>query len=437
MNKLELTHKQYLAIAVPFILSTVTQPILGAVGIAIVGKLSDPTYIAGVSVGTVIFDTMYWLFGFLRVGTTAFSAQAKSKDEQAAAFFRPLVIALLVGLCFLIFRRFIFLGAMHILAPEPQVQTHIWRYFSLLVFGAPFVLCNYVILGWLMGRALIKASLFMQISGNVLNIILDVICVNYLHIGVVGVAAATLISQIFSTLIGTFFMLRNAKFSGIEKQKLFCFSDMTAILRINSDLMLRTLCLLIQTNIFTAVSASFGTSVLSANAILLQIQSVISYMFDGLANASSVCAGRALAEKNEPLMRLTWRRTAQWCAALAMINTIIFWGTKQHLLYLFSDLSSLVKIAQQHSFWLTLYPLLAGGGLTFYGIFTGSSATKPVRNTTFYSLLVFIALRYLTVPFLQNQGIWLSLCAFNFCRTIFLLPQLNKSLYEIRKEPNK
>lgn len=434
MTENTLSHKRYLKLAIPFILSTVTQPLLGAVGIGIVGKLSDPVYIAGVSVGTVIFDTMYWLFGFLRVGTTAFSAQAENQEEQEAAFFRPLSIGLLTGLLFLLFSRLIFAASMGILNPEIAVIEHINRYFSILVFGAPFVLSNYVILGWLMGRAYIPASLFMQISGNLLNIILDIVFVNYLHMDVSGVALATLISQVYTTAVGVILMAFYGKFGKLDFKGIFNLSQMTGIMKVNSDLMLRTACLLIQTNMFTAVSASMGTDILSANAILLQIQSVISYAFDGLANASSVCAGSASGKKDNPLMRLTWKRTAQWTAVLALISSAVFFIGKESLIGLFTDLPVLRNIAENHALWVNAYPLLAGGGLAFYGVFTGSSETKYVRNSTFFSLLVFIALRYLSVPIIGNHGIWLSLLMFYFGRTVFLVPFIQRTLYADKLE---
>lgn len=430
----QLTRGQYLAIAIPFILSTVTQPLLGAVGIGIVGKLPNPVYIAGVSVGTVIFDTMYWLFGFLRVGTTAFSAQAETKTQQAAAFFRPLAIALAAGLCFLVLARVVFGGAMLMISPEAPVQQQIWRYFSVLVFGAPFVLCNYVILGWLMGRALIKASMTVQISGNVLNIFLDLLFVHGLGMNVDGVAAATLIAQIFTTLLGVFFLARNADFTGIAVKRLFVLSEMKSILRVNADLMLRTVCLLVQVNLFTATSASFGTAVLSANAILLQVQSILSYLFDGMANASSVCAGRAAGQHNERLLRLTWRRTIECGAALAVFCTAFFCLGQDFLLRLFTDQPALLEIAHRHAFWVALYPLLASGGLAFYGIFTGSGVTKPVLTSTFFSLLCFLAVRFAAVPAWGNDGIWAALLVFYLGRTVFLLPHLPQTLKKVREE---
>lgn len=431
-----LSHKAYLYIAIPFILSTITQPLLGAVGIGIVGQLSDPVYIAGVSVGTVIFDTMYWLFGFLRVSTTAFSAQAseKSREEQAMAFYRPLAIALLVGFVFVLFQSAIFSGSMWILSPEVDVQEQIGRYYRILVWGAPLVLSNYVMLGWMMGRALIRASLFMQISGNVLNILLDVVFVHGFHMDVTGVATATLIAQLYTTLLGIVFVRRYGNLQLVPRQKLFQLSELSGILRVNSDLMLRTACLLVQTNMFTAVSASLGTSFLSANAILLQIQLVISYAFDGMANASSVWAGRASGLRDEAMMRAVWKRTAQWTVILAVISSAGLLVLYPQLIRLFTPLPQLLQIAGEHALWLAIFPLLAGAGLTFYGVFTGSSATRPVRDSMFFAVLLFIAVRYAAVPVWGNHGLWAALMAFYLGRSVFLLPYLHRTLQPIRKE---
>ncbi|WP_069999820.1 MATE family efflux transporter [Cellulosilyticum sp. I15G10I2] len=431
-EKIHLTHWDYLKIAVPFIISTVTQPLLGAVDTAVVGRLSDPAYIAGVSVGSVIFNTMYWLFGFLRVSTTSYSAQAYGKEserDRTTAFFRPCSIALIVGLGFIILQNPLFKATMSILSPEKEVQSFTGTYFYILIWGAPFVLVNYVILGWLMGQAKLKMALFMQISGNVLNILLDLLFVQYFNMNVGGVAAATLISQVVTFMIGAGFIVMHGKFDKEEMKikSILHRSSLMAMMRVNADLMVRTACLLIQTNLFTATSASYGTLMLSANAILHQIQYVISYMFDGLANASSFYAGKAAGQRQEALLKACWRKTGEWVGIFILCITPVYVLLRKELILLFTDIGEVIRLAGSYDLWIALYPLIAGIGLAFYGVFTGTAVTRPVRNSTIMALGLSILVWAAAVPIWHNHGLWLSLLSFYFGRSLFLIVQLKKT----------
>lgn len=194
---MNLTHKDYLKIAFPFIVSTVTQPLLGAVDTAVIGKLGVAELIGGVAIGTVIMNTLYWLFGFFRVSTTGQSAIAlgkKNHADQASSLFRPFILALFVGVVFIMLQAVIWSGAERIINPEAVVGQNAKVYFDIMIYGAPFVLLNYTVIGWLMGQAKAKETLFTQVFGNVLNIVLDIIFVLYLDMGIAGVAIATLIA---------------------------------------------------------------------------------------------------------------------------------------------------------------------------------------------------------------------------------------------------
>ena len=199
------SRKEYAAMLLPFILSTVTQPLIGAVDTAVMGRLSDPAYIAGVAVGAVIFNTLYWLLGFLRVGSTGFSAQALATgDTEAAwkAFLLPGIMALLLGTGILLCRDAILAGAMLLLRLDPAAGEVAGTYYDILIWTAPLTLLNYAILGWLMGQARIRASLFMQIGGNAVNMLLDLLFVSLFGWGVPGVAAASVLACLFSTITG-------------------------------------------------------------------------------------------------------------------------------------------------------------------------------------------------------------------------------------------
>ena len=202
----------------PFIFSTITQPLLGAVDIAVIGRLANENYISGIAIGALIFNTLYWMFGFLRVSSTGYSAQStyKTLKENSDIFLRPVFMAVCISIIFLIFQKTIFNTSMKFIAPMEEIQNVSYIYFKILINGAPFVLFNYVVLGWLMGKGDIKGSLVMQIGGNILNIVLDIIFVLIMNYGVEGVAYATLISQVFSTILGLYFIIPYGYFKHID-----------------------------------------------------------------------------------------------------------------------------------------------------------------------------------------------------------------------------
>lgn len=418
----------YIKILIPFVLSTMTQPLLGAVDTAVAGRLNDPAYIAGVSVGSVVFNTIYWIFGFLRVNTTSLSAIALGsgkKEDRAFAFFQPLFIALTIAFIILLLQKIIILYCKNAFDLETKAFDSLNIYYNILIWGAPFLLSNYVMLGWLMGQRKIKASLTMQITGNVLNMILDIILALILNMEVFGIALATLISQIVSFLIGFLFVIKYGNFGKINLKKLKeigNFSKIKDSLYSNLYLMLRTVCLIIQINIFTAKSSSLGTIAISSNSILLQIQSVISYMFDGIANTSSVYSGKSFGAKDLNLLKGTIIKNIKYSFIFIIILTSTYLIFNKNFINIFTDNLEVLNYSYKYYFWVALYPVVSAVGLTFYGIFTGASFNKPVFISTFLSLCLFLAVLFLTFDKFKNNGLWISLLAFYFGRSVFLIP---------------
>ncbi len=431
MNNNNITHKMFLSLMIPFILSTITQPLLGAADIAVVGKLNNVNYISGVSIGTLIFNTIYWIFGFLRVSTTAFSAQSShysDKKRVSDIFFRPIMIALFISLIMVIFQNIIFESSMKFIKPELEIEKAAITYFKILIWGAPFVLTNYVLLGWLMGLGNIKASMTMQISGNLLKIILDIIFVTVFNFKVEGVAYATLISQIFSTFLGVYFIFPYTYHKYIDLKSIINKKELISIFCVNRDLMVRTICLVSHNNLFTMASSNLGGDILATNAILFQIMSIISYAFDGIANTASVFAGRARGQKDNLLMKNCWKKTFYWGVIFVILTTVIYLIFSDSIIRIFTKLPNIILLAKEYSKWILLYPSIAFLGLTFYGVFTGSAKTFPIMTSTVIAfILFFISWKYL-IPLYENNGVWISLLVFYFGRGVFLIPQLKKTL---------
>ncbi|MDT3426283.1 MATE family multidrug resistance protein [Paenibacillus forsythiae] len=420
------SHRAYLMLGIPLMISSLTTPLLGAVDTAVVGHLFDPSLLGGTAIAILILNTLFWLFGFLRVSTSGFAAQARGSGDISGGMselIRPLVVAGLMGVAMIALKEPILQSALSLMRPEPDVARWARVYFEIRILGAPLTLLNYALLGWLMGMSHIKYTLTMQLSTNVLNIAFSLLFVQGLHWGVAGVAGAAVLAEGLAFLLGVILALRSPymNLSDLRWTDSFKRSDIRRMFRTNGDLFVRTVCLLAMFNLFTASSTAFGTRILAANTILLQIHYLMAYCFDGLANASSIYAGQARGSGNCMLLKRTLYLSWIWggIASIGLAGAYLL--STEHIISLFTDNDSIKQIAMQHGGWLLLFPLVTGFGLVFYGVFTGLTETAPIRNSMLLSLTVYALSLLVFVPAYGNHGLWLSFILFGLGRSVFLL----------------
>lgn len=430
-----LTNREYLGLTVPFMLSTMTQPLMGAVNTAVMGQLPDPKYIAAVSLGAILFNNLYWLFGFLRVSTTGYAAQAfgaADRELGTLAFFKPLVLALLISLACIVFQKPILEGYLAMIGAAPEVNNLCREYYYILIWGAPLVLGNYVALGWLMGQTRVRASVFMQVSMNVLNMALSIWFVFGLHMDIVGVAFATLLSQLYGGVLSVVLMYYYGDFDykNLPWGELLDWRTFIGMLKVNVNLMIRTACLLTVNNIIAAVGASFGTVVLAANAVLLQLKDIMSYLIDGMANGAAIFSGRAVGAKSGAGLDAAIKMTFKWLVVLAVMLMGVYAAGNEFFIRLFTNIDEVVAMALTYNVFVLFYPVCAGIGMVLYGVFCGATRTAPVRNMMLLALAVFYLLQWQLVPKIGNSGLWLALLGFMAAQSVILLYYL-KSL---RKE---
>ena len=354
---------------------------------------------------------MYWLFGFLRVATTVFSAQAlgeQSKESTSLSFFRPLIIALLISVAFIIGYPWIFDYYASFMHPDPEVIALMADYTDILIWGAPFVLVNYVTLGWLMGQMMIRATMIMQISMNLLNIALSFLFVFGFDFGVKGVAWASLISQIYASLVGLGAMylvrerldLTSRMWSTLKQVKPFL-----SIMKVNTDLMLRTFCLLTINNLFAKAGSAMGSDVLATNAVILEIIFIMAYFTDGQANGVSVFTGKAFGKRDLVL----WKDTSLVCLAVYVVIVEVVLGLfRNDAIMLMTSVPEIYTMALEYSHYLLLYPICAAVGLLLYGMYNGIGQTASVRNMMFIAVIFFVGMQELLIPLFGNDGIWMT-----------------------------
>ena len=436
-------NREYLKLALGFTLSTLTTPLLNSVDTAVVGNLSNPVFIGGVTLGGTIFNTIYWLFGFLRVSTSGYSAKAfgeSNRKEEITVLVRPMIISILLGIFFVIFQKPILWGFTHFFDAGREITKYIEMYFNILIWGAPFVLLNYTFLGWIMGRKEIKKCLILQLMTNFINIFLDLYFVKVLKMNVAGVAVATLISQIMTTILSVFIILKTFSLKeilhNVNLKEVFDKAEIKKVGAVNLDLVVRTICLLITTNLFLEKTAHNGKIILAANSILFQIQYLMSYIFDGFANASSVFSGIAIGERNFRKLKWIMRKSIQFCVIISLFLSTIFIFSNEKLLLFYTKNTEVINTANQYKIWIAVFPLVVSFGLVIYGNFTGATETAYIRNSMVQASIMFLIFYFIGTPMCKNHGLWLSFTVFSLARSVFLMRYAGKFLKKYEMELN-
>jgi multidrug resistance protein, MATE family len=433
-------HRRVWGLAGPIILANLTTPLLGAVDTAVVGHLPDPSYIGGVAVGSVIFSFLFWGFGFLRMGTTGFTAQAyggADAPELRACLLRPLILAIGFGCLLILLQVPLRTIALWAIDASAAVEGHTAVYFDIRVWSAPAVLVNYVVLGWLLGVQRPRAALALQILMNGINIVLDLLFVVGFGWDVAGVAWATLIAEVTAALVGLALILKGlGRLPGADDWlRLRDPARLAALLRVNFDIFLRTLCLVLAFGVFTAQGAGFGDTVLAGNAILLQFQSFISYGLDGFAHAAEILAGGALGARNRRTFRRAVVVCGLWGLAGALLASLALLAGGPLLISVFTSLPEVRLSAETYLWWMVASPLVSVWSFLLDGVFIGATRTAAMRNAMVLSLAAFLLANWLLLERFGNHGLWFSLMLLMVARGVTMAlyyPALERSVGEPR-----
>jgi MATE family multidrug resistance protein len=429
-------HARVWGLAGPIMISNLSTPLLGAVDTAVVGHLPDPTYIGGVAVGAIIFNFLYWGFGFLRMGTTGFTAQAYGAgepDELRAALARPLILALVLGALLIVLQVPIGWLAFRLFEASDRVEALAESYYGIRIWSAPAALANYAMLGWLLGTRRAGAVLVLQIALNGTNIVLDLVFVLGLGWGVEGVALASLLAEVSALCLGLAMVAGVLRKSGgaWDWARIGDRRRLAALFRANADILVRTLCLLSAFAYFTARGASMGDVVLAGNAILIQLHSFMAYGLDGFAHAVEVLAGNALGAGSRRAFRQAVKVSTVWAGGTSLLFTLLFLVLGGPIIDLFTDLPEVRAAARDYLPWLIVSPLISVWSFQLDGIFIGTTRTAHMRNAMLLSLAVFLLACWLLIPAFSNHGLWLALTIFMAARAVtlgFYYPALERAV---------
>lgn len=418
-------HRRVWALAGPIILSNMSVPLVGAVDTAVVGHLPDPAFIGAVAIGAVIFDFLYWGFGFLRMGTTGFVAQAfgaGDADEVRATLARALLLAGVLGMLLVLAQAPVGAAAFLALQGSADVESLAQSYYAVRIWSAPAALANYALLGFLIAVQNTRAALVVQLLLNTVNVLLDLLFVVVLEMDVRGVALASVLSQYVALAAGAGIAAHTLGRIGgrLHRRRITDAARLAALVRVNADIFLRTLCLIFAFAYFTNAGARAGDVVLAANAVLMHMVLILAFGLDGFAHAAEALAGGAYGARRLEAFRAAVRSTTLWAAAVAVAYALLYAGLGPWIVDLLTDIESVRRTAYRHLPWMVVFPLVSVWCFQLDGIFIGTTRTVEMRNGMVLSLAAYLAAIHFLPGVLGNHGLWLSLALFMVARGVTL-----------------
>ncbi len=402
-------------------LSSISVPLLGMVDTAVMGHLGDAWYMGAVAAGSMIFSVLFMGLNFLRMGTTGITAQAHgadNSDAMRAGLGQPFVMALLLAGLLILLQKPIILAALTLIEPSTAVGELTGEYFRLRIWSAPATLCNFVIVGWLLGMQKARGPLVMTLTINLSNIVLDLWLVIGLGMKVEGVAIASVIAEILGLAVGLTFVAQELgrheghwNWTDILEPERY-----RRLFSINSNLLLRTLALMFTFAFITAQGARMGDVILAANALLINFQYFLAYALDGIALAAEALTGKAIGSKNNAGFKEAVWRTLRWSLVCAAGFTGIYYIAGTAIIDLQTNIPSVRETARVYLPWLIASPLISVWSFFYDGVFVGATRSREMRIVMTASvLLVFLPVWYIFRD-TGNQALWLAFMSFMVAR---------------------
>ena len=427
MDSSNITHKRILAISIPIILSNVTIPLLGVVDTAVIGQLGKVAPIGAVGIGALIISAIYWIFGFLRMGTTGLTAQAvgkKDNQEIIALLSRTLLIGITAGLVLILINDFIFWGSFKVSPASEEVENLAYSYMKIRIYSAPAAISIFGILGWLIAQERTRMVLLLQLWMNGSNILLDFLFVIGFNWGVEGVALATVFAEVSSFFLGIF-ICRSA-FIGSAWRSFHLVLNKAKISKmavVNFDILIRSMFLQAAFILFMFLSSDINDEILAINQILLQFLSISAYALDGFAFSAEALIGQAFGAKSVRNLRKVSIFVTFWAFLAAIVLTLCFYFVSDILIALMTSSEELRESSKIYVYWVIAAPILAAPAFILDGIFIGATRTKDMRNCMVISFGIYCLVVWLLYEPFGNQGLWAALMVMFIVRALTLFFQ--------------
>lgn len=405
--------KQVFKLALPSIISNITVPLLGIIDLTIVGHMGDVMYIGAIAIGTMIFNVLYWLFGFLRMGTSGMTSQALGRRDLTEAMrllVRSLTISTAIAATFIVFQLPIRWMALSIMQPTEQIAEQAAIYFSICIWGAPAMLGLYGLTGWFIGMQNTRIPMLVSIFQNIVNIVASVTFVFGFGMKIQGVALGTLTAQWTGFLLALYcwkrYYGRLAEYNW--KDDLFKRSTMVRFFAVNRDIFIRTLFLVGVNFFFISAGSRQGAIILSVNTLLMTLFTLFSYVMDGFAYAGEALSGKYYSAANKLAFDRVYNSLFAWGAIMAVVFTLVYAVGGNGFLMLLTNEAVVVQSAEAYFWWAVMIPIVSVSAFVYDGIFIGLTATRGMLVSSVVSALVFFGLYLALQSYWGNHALWLA-----------------------------
>ena len=429
-------NSQILRLAIPSIMANITIPLVGIVDTAIVGHIANATYIGGIAIGTMLFDLLYWNFGFLRVGTSGMTAQAYGRGDgvECARLLTQSVSIALIGAVVLWLIQWLFVTAVLAIVPcSTEVAAFAREYFFIRIWAAPATLSLMAFKGWFIGMQDTVSPMITDIVVNVVNMTVSYVLAVYTPLGALGVAYGTLLAQFTGLLLALVICLFKYKtvvqevirLFGDKATKLLGGQEMRRFMSLNGNLFVRSLCFMVVYVGFTSLASQYGDVELAVSTIMMKLFMLFSYFVDGFAYAGEALVGkeygasRSLASSPHRLVRIV-RLLFAWSLGVGLLFTLLFavWSEECYLA-MTNDMEVLSRLGD-YTGWLIAMPIVSTLAFMWDGVYAGATAGKQIRNAMIYAALGFVTGYLATYWWLGIQGLYIAYFAHLVARVVYL-----------------
>ena len=413
-------NKELLRLAIPNIISNISVPLLSTVDTALMGRLSE-LHLGAVGVGAMIFNFIYWNFGFLRMGTTGITAQAFGKKDDyeiMQTISRAMLVAMVLAVLVFILQKPLGELSFYLMNISSTQISLVEEYFYIRIWAAPATLALFAFMGWFFGMQNAIYPLILTITINVINMFFSFLFVKKYNMGVAGVAWGTVIAQYVGLLLAIFLFQKKYKsyFKFFSKKATLEFQALSKFLSINGDIFIRTFCLTFAFGFFYSQSSSGGEVILAVNVILLQFLNWMSYGVDGFAFASESLVGKYKGANDKINLSKAIQLSFLWGMGLAVFFSFLYWVFGIELLSIFTDKENIVAASIPYLFWMILFPIISTPCYLWDGIYIGLTASRAMRQTMLIAVAVYILFYFLLKNEYGNHGLWAALLIFMAAR---------------------
>ena len=416
-------NREILQIALPSIVSNITVPLLGLIDVTIVGHLGAASYIGAIAVGGMLFNIIYWIFGFLRMGTGGMTAQAYGQQDDAEMMrllTRSMGVGALIAFTLILLQYPIERMAFAFIETTPDIERLATTYFRICIWGAPAVLGLYSFSGWFIGMQNSRYPMFIAITQNIVNILVSLALVYGFEMKIEGVAIGTLVAQYAGFLMAITLWVH--KYKAIrchaELRSLMDKQAMYRFFQVNRDIFLRTLCLVAVTVFFTSAGAAQGEVVLAVNTLLMQLFTLFSYIMDGFAYAGEALAGKHIGANNRTGLQQMVRQLFVWGIGLSLAFTLMYGIGGEDFLKLLTNEESVIAASSNYFYWVLAIPLAGFAAFLYDGIFIGATATRLMLFAMVIAAAAFFLIYFGCRNAMGNHALWLAFITYLALRGI-------------------